>query len=112
MIWLDSQPWFLDFNVFGISTRDLFQVHTINLSVAVWVGFPVLSGIATDDGVIMATHFRQRLTEVAPTTIKGAREAVLLAGRRRIRSCLVTVATTVLPLASGIDLDICRYPRA
>ena len=55
MIWLYAQPWFLDFSLFGTSMRELFQVHPFNLSVAIWVGFLALFGIASDDGVVMAT---------------------------------------------------------
>src|SRR5690606_38412312 len=46
MIWLYGQDWFLNFNFFGENLRDLFQMHTINLSVAVWVGFIAIFGIA------------------------------------------------------------------
>lgn len=42
MLWLYGQNWFADFSVFGTNFRDLFQIHTINLSVAVWVGFIAL----------------------------------------------------------------------
>ncbi|MHC4224090.1 MAG: efflux RND transporter permease subunit, partial [Planctomycetota bacterium] len=52
MLWLYAQPWFLDFSVFGQDMRELFSVHPINLSVAVWVGFIALFGIASDDGVV------------------------------------------------------------
>src|SRR5690606_38220647 len=58
LIWLYGQPWFLNFDVFGMPMRELFQVGPINLSVAVWVGFLALFGIATDDGVIMATYIQ------------------------------------------------------
>ena len=59
MIWLYGQDWFLDFAVFGVNMRELFQVHPINLSVAVWVGFLALFGIASDDGVVIATYLDQ-----------------------------------------------------
>jgi len=35
MIWLYAQPWFLDFDIFGVSMRELFQIYPVNLSVAV-----------------------------------------------------------------------------
>ena len=42
-LWLYGQPSFLDFTIFGTSMRELFQVDTINMSVAVWVGIMLLS---------------------------------------------------------------------
>ena len=39
--------------------RHLFQVRPYNLSVAVWVGFLALFGIATNDGVIYSTYLDQ-----------------------------------------------------
>ncbi len=98
MIWLYGQPWFLDFSVFGTSMQQLFQVHPLNLSVAVWVGFLALFGIATDDGVIMGTYLDQTFRKNTPTTVEAIRAATLEAGRRRIRPCLMTVATTILAL--------------
>ncbi|MGE4285644.1 MAG: efflux RND transporter permease subunit, partial [Phycisphaerae bacterium] len=56
MLWLYSQGWFLDFNLLGVNMRQMFQAHPINLSVAVWVGFLALFGIASDDGVVMGTY--------------------------------------------------------
>jgi Cu(I)/Ag(I) efflux system membrane protein CusA/SilA len=98
MIWLYGQPWFLNFSLFGANLRELFQVHTVNLSVAVWVGFLALFGIATDDGVILATYLTQSFTKSRPQTIQAIREATVEAGKRRIRPCLMTVATTMLAL--------------
>jgi Cu(I)/Ag(I) efflux system membrane protein CusA/SilA len=98
MLWLYGQNWFMDFSVFGINLRELFQMHTYNLSVAVWVGFLALFGIASDNGVIIGTYLDQRFKEKKPTTIKEVREATVYAGERRIRPALMTTATTILAL--------------
>jgi Cu(I)/Ag(I) efflux system membrane protein CusA/SilA len=98
MIWCYGQDWFLNFNFFGENLRDLFQMHTIYLSVAVWVGFIALFGIATDDGVVMATYLTQTFERKAPDDLHGIREAVVEAGEKRIRACLMTTATTLLAL--------------
>ncbi len=98
MIWLYGQPWFLDFSVFGVEMRNLFAVHPINLSVAVWVGFLALFGIATDDGVVIATFLKQSFKKRMPTDVAEVREAVVAAGKRRCRPCLTTTATTILAL--------------
>ena len=98
MIWLYGQEWFLNFNFFGENLRDLFQMHPINLSVAVWVGFIALFGIATDDGVVMATYLKQTFDRNSPETKKQVRASVVEAGEKRIRPCLMTTATTILAL--------------
>ena len=98
MLWLYATPWFLDFSVFGVNMQTLFQVRAINLSVAVWVGFIALVGIATDDGVVVATYLDQSFKKASPTTVKAIREATVYAGQRRIRPCLMTTATTILAL--------------
>ena len=98
LIWMYGQPWFLDFSVFGVNMRQLFQVHTINLSVAVWVGFLALFGIASDNGVIQSTYLDQVFRERKPTSTKEIREATIVAAQRRIRPCLMTSATTILAL--------------
>ncbi len=98
LIWCYAQPWFLDFEVFSTNLRDLFQVHPINLSVAIWVGFLALFGIATDDGVVMATYLRDSFANREPESIEGIRDATVVAGERRIRPCLMTTATTILAL--------------
>jgi len=98
MIWFYGQGWFLNFDFFGENLRDLFQMHPINLSVAVWVGFIALFGIATDDGVVMATYLTQTFDRNSPVTKKEIRASVVEAGEKRIRPCLMTTATTILAL--------------
>ncbi len=98
MIWLYSREWFLDFGIFGVSMRELFQVHPINLSVAIWVGFLALFGIASDDGVVMCTYLKQSFQGKTPASIDEVRQMVIKAGMRRIRPCLMTTATTILAL--------------
>lgn len=98
MLWLYGTDWFLDFNVFGTNMRTLFQVHTINLSVAVWVGFLALFGIASDDGVVIASYLDESFRKDRITNAKHAREATVTAGMRRVRPCLMTTATTLLAL--------------
>ena len=98
MIWLYGQDWFLNFNFFGENMRDLFQMHSINLSVAVWVGFIALFGIATDDGVVMATYLTQTFDRNTPESEKEIRASIVEAGEKRIRPCLMTTATTLLAL--------------
>ena len=98
MIWLYGQDWFFNFNLFGENMRDLFNMKTINLSVAVWVGFIALFGIATDDGVVMATYLTQTFDRDKPTDEKGIRHSALEAAKKRIRPCLMTTVTTILAL--------------
>ncbi|MGF7138885.1 efflux RND transporter permease subunit [Roseimarinus sediminis] len=98
MLWLYEQGWFIDFTLFGTNMRELFQMHTINLSVAVWVGFIALFGIATDDGVLMATYLDQSFARNKTDHLKGIRAAVIEAGQRRIKPAAMTSATTIIAL--------------
>jgi Cu(I)/Ag(I) efflux system membrane protein CusA/SilA len=98
MLWLYGQNWFADFSVFGTNFRDLFQIHTVNLSVAVWVGFIALFGIATDDGVLMATYLEQSFKRNKTVSIKEIRAATIEAGQRRIKPAVMTSATTIIAL--------------
>lgn len=98
MIWLYGQDWFLNFNFFGENLRELFNIKTVNLSVAVWVGFIALFGIATDDGVVMATYLTQTFDKNDPTDIQEIRKSTLEAASKRIRPCLMTTVTTILAL--------------
>lgn len=123
LLWLFGQPWFLDMTLFGENLRALLHVQPVHLSVAVWVGMIAVLGIATDDGVVMATTLRQKLAEARAadgSTGPGAtgavsraaiRAAVHAAGTQRLRACLMTTATTLLALlpvltATGRGADV------
>ncbi|HDP33572.1 MAG TPA: efflux RND transporter permease subunit, partial [Candidatus Hydrogenedentes bacterium] len=98
LLWLYGQPWFLDGAPFGVDLRELFQIAPVNLSVAVWVGFLALFGIATDDGVVMLTYLGQSFKRKKPDSVQAIRDTALEAGARRVRPCLMTSATTILAL--------------
>lgn len=98
MLWLYGHDWFLNFSIADINLRDLFQMHVINLSVAVWVGFIALFGIATNDGVIMGTYIHQVFEDRQPSTIHDVREAVVYAGKKRVRPAMMTTAVAVIAL--------------
>ena len=111
LLWLYGQSWFMNFSLLGENLRELFNMGTVNLSIAVWVGFLALFGIATDDGVIMATRLQQVFGERKPDSVATIRDATLEAARLRIRACLMTSATTIIALlpvlsASGRGSDI------
>ena len=111
MIWLYGQEWFMNFSLLGTDMRELFQVHTINLSVAIWVGFLALFGIATDDGVLMATYLDKSRLNFKGSSKQEIRKMVLHGAERRIRPALMTSATTILALvpiltSSGRGSDI------
>ncbi|MEQ8706007.1 MAG: efflux RND transporter permease subunit [Phaeodactylibacter sp.] len=98
MIGLYGTDWFLNFSLFGTEMRELFQIRAVNLSVAVWVGFLALFGIATDDGVLVATFLKDSFKRNEPDSIQGIRDAVVEGGLRRVRPAMMTTATTILAL--------------
>jgi len=111
MIWLYGQPWFMNGELAGIHLRNLFQMNTINMSVAVWVGFIALFGVATDDGVLISTYIKQLQDKHSPKTVKEVRALILEAGSKRVRPAIMTTATTIIVLlpvltSSGKGSDI------
>lgn len=111
MMGLYGTDWFMNIDIIGQNLRDVFQINTIYLSVAVGVGFIALFGIATDDGVVMATYLKQQFKENKHDSIEEVRDTVVKAGLKRIRPCLMTTATTLLALlpiltSSGRGTDI------
>ena len=111
MMGLYGTDWFMNIDLIGQNLRDVFQINTIYLSVAVGVGFIALFGIATDDGVVMATYLKQQFKENKHDSIEEVSNTVVKAGLKRIRPCLMTTATTLLALlpiltSSGRGADI------
>lgn len=115
MLHLYGQSWFANFSLpfitQGVTLREIFQFDVTHLSVAVWVGFLALFGIAVDDGVVMATYLKQRFTEGDSHSIAEIRERTVEAGLQRVRPCLMTSATTILALfpvltATGRGADL------
>lgn len=98
LMWLYGQEWFMNFNIAGVNMRNLFGMEQINLSVAVWVGFIALFGVATDDGVLMGTYIHQVFRKRRPETREAIREAVIEAGKKRVRPAVMTTATTLIAL--------------
>jgi Cu(I)/Ag(I) efflux system membrane protein CusA/SilA len=76
----------------------LLSLGGYNLSVAVWVGFIALFGIAVDDGVLIATYLKQLFERHKVNSIEDIREITVQAGKKRIRPALMTVTTTIIAL--------------
>jgi len=111
MLWLYGQTWFMNFELLDISMRALFQMGHVNLSVAVWVGFIALFGIASDDSVLIATYLTQKMEKGKPENLTDLKALVIEAGKKRVRPALMTSATTILALlpvlsSSGKGSDI------
>jgi Cu(I)/Ag(I) efflux system membrane protein CusA/SilA len=76
----------------------LLWLGGFNTSVAVWVGFIALFGIAVDDGVVMMTFLRQAMKKNSPQNYQELKEVIKEAGKRRIRPLVMTTTTTVIAL--------------
>jgi copper/silver efflux system protein len=88
-----------------------------NFSVAVWVGYIALFGIAVETGVVMVVYlheaYQERLAEDAPMTEAALVEAVIKGAVQRLRPKLMTVTAVVLSLApilweTGIGSDVMK----
>lgn len=69
-----------------------------NLSVAVWVGFIALFGVADDASVVILSHLEDRNKEAKPPDGAALRELVVEGTLTRIRPLLMSTATTVIGL--------------
>ncbi|MCE9561321.1 MAG: efflux RND transporter permease subunit [Planctomycetes bacterium] len=69
-----------------------------NLSVAVWVGFIALFGVADDASVVILSHLEDRNAEEKPTDVAALQVLVVEGTISRIRPLLMSTATTVVGL--------------
>jgi len=76
----------------------LLWIGGFNTSVAVWVGFIALFGIAVDDGVVMMTYLQLAVKNHNPKCWSELKECIVEAGSRRIRPLVMTTTTTVFAL--------------
>lgn len=76
----------------------LLWIFGFNTSVAVWVGFIALFGIAVDDGVVMMTYLQGAIRDHSPKNWVHLKECIVEAGSRRIRPLVMTTMTTIVAL--------------
>jgi Cu(I)/Ag(I) efflux system membrane protein CusA/SilA len=88
-----------------------------NFSVAVWVGYIALFGIAVETGVVMVVYldeaFQHYLAQSEPMTEAGLMQAVIDGAVQRLRPKLMTVTAVILSLApilweTGIGSDVMK----
>lgn len=113
LLWCYQQTWFLNFDLFGVNPRDLLHIEPVKLSVAVWVGMIALLGIATDDGVVIASALEGRLNSRVQLGTDELRSMVIEESCARLIPCLMTTATTLIALlpvitSSGRGADVMR----
>jgi len=88
-----------------------------NFSVAVWVGYIALFGIAVETGVVMVVYLHEaldrHLAAATPLTNQDIQEAAIEGAVQRLRPKLMTVTAVILSLApilweSGIGSDVMK----
>jgi len=97
-LWLWNQSWFLNLPLIGSALQEVLAIGQLPLSVPVWIGFLALVGIATDDGVLMATYLESHYQKEGAINKQALLAVVQKAGHRRIRAAMLTTATTILAL--------------
>lgn len=104
MIYMGMGKWWLAFVVFfGILVSAsggfaLLLFYGSNLSVAVWVGFIVLFGVADDASVVILSFLEDNFRDKHPQSIPEIRNLVIEASLKRVRPLLMSTATTVIGL--------------
>jgi len=85
----------------------------VKMNTAIWVGFIAVFGLVVDDGLVMATYLDQVFRRRRFESIPQIRDAVVDAGLKRIRPCLMTsfttfAALTPVLLATGRGADVAK----
>jgi len=93
--WPQLQDWLY---TLGVMDRP-FPGDNMYLTVAVWVGFIALFGIAVDDGIVIGTYLEQTFGRTKIRRYEEIEGRVVHAGLRRIRPTLMTTFTTLAALA-------------
>ena len=91
----------------------LMWIYQFNWSVAVWVGFIALYGVAVQTGVVMVVYLQEAVDRVGVLTEQTLFDATVEGALMRVRPKIMTVATTViglLPLlwATGTGSDVMK----
>lgn len=117
MLYIGFKRWWLALVVFFcivVSTSGGFAMllwYGASLSVAVWVGFIALFGVADDASVVMLSFLEVKFRDRRCASIQEIRAMVLEASLKRVRPLLMTTATTVFGLvpiflSSGRGSDV------
>jgi Cu(I)/Ag(I) efflux system membrane protein CusA/SilA len=94
----------------------LVSILGYNMSVAVWVGFIALYGVAVETGVVMVVYLHEALDKRilrGGVTEEDIREATFEGAVQRLRPKLMTVATSLIGLipllwATGTGADVMK----
>jgi Cu(I)/Ag(I) efflux system membrane protein CusA/SilA len=76
----------------------LLHVLGFHMSVAVWVGFIALFGVATDNAVVLISAMDDLFSAQKKSSVDKIRKTVLQAGLMRVRPIMMTTSTTILAL--------------
>ncbi|MBW1678653.1 MAG: CusA/CzcA family heavy metal efflux RND transporter [Deltaproteobacteria bacterium] len=96
----------------------IMYLMDFNMSVAVWVGFIALSGIAAETGVVMLIYldisYKKQLESGEPMTMKRLYDAIIDGAVMRVRPKMMTVIATIgglLPIMWGAGTGIRAMKR-
>jgi Cu(I)/Ag(I) efflux system membrane protein CusA/SilA len=76
----------------------LLYILGFNMSVAVWVGFIAVFGVATDDAVVLVSAINNLFKGKRVRSGKQVGDTIVQAGLLRVRPIMMTTVTTILAL--------------